>query len=249
MSGARLVPVRQSSGSLPDLTGLLDCELEAKACTQNRIVALVNALGQLHKHFLECLVPQQVLVMLVGNERMLFQPAGHCQRAFMRVRSESRPSSSAIFQPSTTCVATPPACYRSLSGPSGPKCPRECPRKWGVFGPFGPRRHPVGSASDTPSDTPHFRGHSRPEGPERLLQQAGGRNTCLLLAEQLALCTHACAIVRHPLQLLLSRVGTFQAPNLSDEVPEFVANLTNFRCFLEVLALEVPRVRLSISRV
>ena len=29
--------------------------------------------------------------------------------------------------------AIPPACYRSLSGPSGPKCPRECPRKWGVF--------------------------------------------------------------------------------------------------------------------
>ena len=34
-------------------------------------------------------------------------------------------------------VANPPACYRSLSGPSGPKCPgpkcpRECPRKRGV---------------------------------------------------------------------------------------------------------------------
>ena len=28
-------------------------------------------------------------------------------------------------------IAIPPACYRSLSGPSGPKCPRECPRKWG----------------------------------------------------------------------------------------------------------------------
>ena len=29
-------------------------------------------------------------------------------------------------------VAILPACYRSLSGPSGPECPRECPRKWGV---------------------------------------------------------------------------------------------------------------------
>ena len=46
-------------------------------------------------------------------------------------------------------LAIPPACYRSLSGPSGPKRPRprECPRKWEVFegvsdgvspGPSGP---------------------------------------------------------------------------------------------------------------
>ena len=64
--------------------------------------------------------------------------------------------------------AIPPACYRSLSGPSGPKCPRSVPETgcrtrgpsgpgWGVSegvsdgvspGPKGPR---------TLSDTPHFR--------------------------------------------------------------------------------------------
>ena len=81
-------------------------------------------------------------------------------------------------------VAIPPACYRSLSGPSGPNCPRsvECPRKRGVSegvsdgvspGPFVPRApqcpksvprvspecQPKG-AGDTPSDTPRFRGQS-----------------------------------------------------------------------------------------
>ena len=45
-------------------------------------------------------------------------------------------------------IENPPTCYRSLSGPSGPKSPRECPRKRGVSegvsdgvppGSFGPR--------------------------------------------------------------------------------------------------------------
>ena len=117
--------------------------------------------------------------------------------------------------------AIPPACYRSLSGPWGPKCPgvsprvspkmggvrgsvrrsvqkvsRECPRSvpdtfltlrghsrdtfWTLRspGPEGPREHPVGHSlghppfSGTLSGT--LRGHFGPEGPERLLSQAGG---------------------------------------------------------------------------
>ena len=36
-------------------------------------------------------------------------------------------------------IATPSTCYKSLSGPSGPKCPRGCPRKRGC-----PRECPTG---------------------------------------------------------------------------------------------------------
>ena len=36
-------------------------------------------------------------------------------------------------------LQTPPTCYKSLSGPSGPKCPQECPRFGGVFKGVSPR--------------------------------------------------------------------------------------------------------------
>ena len=48
-------------------------------------------------------------------------------------------------QPFNAMVEKPPACYRSLSGLSGPECPRECPRKL-------PRTPPV--FGDTLGDTP-----------------------------------------------------------------------------------------------
>ena len=81
-------------------------------------------------------------------------------------------------------VTNPPACCRSLSGPSGFECPQECPRKWGVServsggvslgrsgvldtpgtlsGHFLDTPEPgLDTLPDTPSDTPPFRGHSR----------------------------------------------------------------------------------------
>ena len=56
-------------------------------------------------------------------------------------------SLSSVLVSATTCIANTPTSYRSLSGPSGPKCPgkcpRECPRKRGcqrecLQGPSGP---------------------------------------------------------------------------------------------------------------
>ena len=89
-------------------------------------------------------------------------------------------------------IATPLACYRSLSGPSGPKCPGSVPRGvqkvcpesvpgvskrcpgqsgdiLGTLSGHSGARGPKG-ARDTPRDTPGtLPGHFGPEGPERLL--------------------------------------------------------------------------------
>ena len=91
---------------------------------------------------------------------------------------------------SFSSVATSPASYRSVSGPSGPRCPRECPWEcpecpksvprvsrecqkgvpdtlgtllWhsGAWGPKGPRD----TFWDTPSNTPCFREHSLGHSP------------------------------------------------------------------------------------
>ena len=77
--------------------------------------------------------------------------------------------------------ATPPACYRNLSGPSGPKCPGSVPRGvrdtfltlrghsldtfWTLRapGPEGPQRHPKG----------HFRDTSGPKGPRDSCSRPG----------------------------------------------------------------------------
>ena len=92
----------------------------------------------------------------------------------------------------TTKFPTPPACYRSLSGPSGPKCPRSVPR--GVFGALRapgsgvskkcPESVPdtLGTLSGHLLDTPEpgarrdpetlrgtLPGHFGPEGREKLL--------------------------------------------------------------------------------
>ena len=65
-----------------------------------------------------------------------------------------------------SCLAIPPARHRSLSGPSGPKCPWSVPENGGCPSecPTGCPRGPSGpgdTPSDTPLDTPHFGGHSR----------------------------------------------------------------------------------------
>ena len=103
-------------------------------------------------------------------------------------------------------VANPPGCYRSLSGPPGPKCPGSVPR--GVSGPFGrrapecPKKCPesvprvskrcLGHFGDTlgtlcghsgargpkgPRDTPE--GHSRDtSGPEGPRDSCSRRGVC-----------------------------------------------------------------------
>ena len=95
-----------------------------------------------------------------------------------------------------TCFETPQTCYRSLSGPSGPKCPRECgvskksPESvpgvskrcpghsgdtlgtlFGHSGAWGPK-----SPRDTPKDTPGtLRARKARETP---VAGRGGCNTC-----------------------------------------------------------------------
>ena len=97
----------------------------------------------------------------------------------MGVRGVPKSSSSVFqcvslyfFRPSL--VANPPACYRSLSGPSDPKCPRSvprgvfaalrapgsgvskrCPRSvWDTFSHSGDTLATLFSPKDTPRDTP-----------------------------------------------------------------------------------------------
>ena len=80
-----------------------------------------------------------------------------------------------------TRVATPPACYRSLSGPSGPKCPRSVPRRVS--------RECPGHLFDTPGtlsghflDTPEAGARRAPETPRGTLQDTSGpkgpRDSC-----------------------------------------------------------------------
>ena len=76
----------------------------------------------------------------------------------LRFRGVSDESGAFLFLP---CFATPPTCYRSLSGPSGPKCPGS------VFGvslePLGPGLDTPGTLSGHFSDTPEHGARRAPD--------------------------------------------------------------------------------------
>ena len=91
-------------------------------------------------------------------------------------KSERQPQNSGLEPGVSLRLAIPPACYRSLSGPSGPKCSRSvrgsvpetggCPRECPTGCPRGPLGPGLRSVQKVSRECPRS---VRTEGPERLL--------------------------------------------------------------------------------